>query len=293
MSYDLYFYSSNESDIKKEDIQLYLTTNLVEPNNEKTQWFFENKDTDVYYYFELNDPKTDPESIELFESFPSHKNTDFSFHLNFLRPDFFGLEAFMFVDKFLKDLDLFVLNPQGSNSEEPYEPGINELYDQWSKVNLEVSADNYAEANGAYMPIEKSNAAWQYNVKRQQMQQEAGNEYFVPRVFFRRAKNTNDAVTVSTWTEHIPNVFYPADYYILCREYKKLFRKVKDKIVISHQTVIEKFNDFLDNYNYPGCKIITPKNAAKVGDIFNALKTEKDPEGFIEPLDMQDFSNAK
>lgn len=105
MSYDLYFYKSKGITLSEEQIGNYLTENLVPKNANVNQWFYENQDTDVYYSFDQNESQDDPESIELYESFKDFDNTHFSFNLNFMRPCFFGLEAFKFVEHFIKDLN--------------------------------------------------------------------------------------------------------------------------------------------------------------------------------------------
>ena len=121
MSYDLYFYKSKKTNITESQISKYLSANLIPVNKEGNQWFFENEDTDVYFSIEINDPNDEPDTIELFESFAEFDNTGFSFNINFMRPSFFGEEAFLFVEKFIQDLDLFVLNPQ-QDFDLPYKP---------------------------------------------------------------------------------------------------------------------------------------------------------------------------
>ena len=131
MSYDLYFYKRKETNISMDQIAKYLTDNLVGVDKNAVQWFYENEDTEVYYSFEQNEREDDPESVELYESFTDFDNTGFSFNLNFMRPSFFGLEAFQFIDQFISDLNLFIFNPQ-SDSENPYKPSKNELFDNWN-----------------------------------------------------------------------------------------------------------------------------------------------------------------
>src|SRR5258706_10854971 len=127
MSYDLFFYQSKGANLSDREIADYLNTHLVPVNESGNQWLFENKETEVYYSFEKNQPVDESEEEDLPESFADFDDTSFSFNLNFMRPCFFGLEAFQFVDRILRDLNLFVLNPQ-SSSEQPYRPTKEELY---------------------------------------------------------------------------------------------------------------------------------------------------------------------
>ncbi len=293
MSYDLYFYKQKKSTVSKTDIAKYLTENLGQNSESDIQWFFENEDTEVYYSIELNEP--DEEEIddeELYETFDEFDNTFFLFNLNFMRPSFFGLEAFEFVEKFCNDLELFILNPQ-SEFDNPYKPNKQELFDNWNKTNISACKENFDENECYYYPLEKSNKIWQYNFSRQKLQEEIGKDYFVSRIFFCRQLSDNKIVTLSTWTQHIPNVFPIADYYLLTREYKKLFRTVKDTVLISHQTFIENFASYLEDYKVEGCKIIHSDKASKAKDVFNGLKSDLIFGEFIERIGIENLWNTK
>ncbi len=292
MSYDLFFYKSKRADLSKVQIGNYLSENLVQKNEDSNQWFYENTDTEVYYLFEHNEPENDPENIELYESFREFDNTQFSFNINFMRPCFFGLEAFQFVEKFTRDLKLLVFNPQ-SGSENPYLPTKEELFESWNKTNLWSSAGHFEKHQSCFLPADKTNAIWNYNFNRRHLQNELGGQYFVPKIFFFKTKQTNEVVTVTSWTEHIPNVIPPADYFLLSRKYKKFFRTVKDNILISRQTIFNNFNSYFDEFEFPGCKIIHPGNAAKIKDKFNSLKAEQTLADFAERLPMENLYNAK
>lgn len=292
MSYDLYFYKQKGTTLSENQIAKYLTDNLVSVNENANQWFYENEDTEVYYSFDQNEPEDDPESIELYESFTDFDNTHFSFNLNFMRPSFFGLEAFQFIEKLLTDLNLFLLNPQ-SDFENPYKPTKNELFDNWNKTNLWASIDHFKEMESCYFQADKSNEIWDYNFNRSRLQKELGEQYFVPKIFFFKTKKSNEVVTVTTWTEHIPMVIPPAGYFLLTRQYKKLFRTIKDNILVSRQTIIDNFSSYFDDFEFQNCKIIHPNNAASVKDKFNSIKSELTLADFAERLPMENLYNAK
>ena len=292
MSYDLYFYKPKGTDISEQQIANYLTENLVPENENGKQWFYENQDTEVYYSLDQNEPEDDSESIELYESFKDFDNTHFSFNLNFMRPCFFGLEAFQFVEKFITDLNLSVFNPQ-SASENPYKPTKNELFENWNKTNLRSSAYHFDKTQSCYISVDKSNKIWNYNYNRSRLQNELGEQYFVPKIFFFRSKQTNQVVTVTSWTEHIPNVIPPADYFLLTRQYKKLFRTIKDNILVTRQTIENNFGSDFADFHFPDCKIIHPNNASKIKDKFNSLKPEQTLADFAERLPMENLYNAK
>ena len=291
MSYDIYFYKSKGANISETQITNYLTDNLVSKDENSYQWFYENQDTGLYFSFDQNEPEDDPESIELCESFPDFDNTHFSFNLNFMRPSFFGLEAFQFVEQFIKDLDLSILNPQMGS--DPSKPTKKELFENWSETNLWASADRFDELGCSYLNTNKANEIWNYNFNKKRLQTKLGEQYFVPKMFFFKTKKTNEVITVSSWTEHIPNVIPPADYFLLTRQYKKMFRRVKDNILVSRQTLLSNFGAYFDEFEFQDCKIIHPTNAMKAKERFNSLKAEQVLADFAERLPLENLYNAK
>ncbi|HKO76568.1 MAG TPA: hypothetical protein VJU52_05090, partial [Flavobacterium sp.] len=179
MSYDLYFYKRKSSNLTESKIAEYLTNNLTSTSESDKQWFVENEDTETYFSFDQNEPETDEESIELFESFTDFDNTHFTFNLNFLRPDFFGQFAFGFVHKFINDLDLYVLNPQSpTDPDNPIKTTGITLYENWSGANFENSANLFKEYDLEFYPLDKSNDFYNYNHNKSRFQENLGNNYF-------------------------------------------------------------------------------------------------------------------
>jgi hypothetical protein len=113
MSYDLHFYKRKSDTLSEESFANYLTTNLQFNNSETSrQWSYENPETAVYFWIDWSDPNTDEVEIEQFDKFENFTNLNFTFGINFLRPQFFGLEIFPIIEKIIEDNDLWVLNPQ-------------------------------------------------------------------------------------------------------------------------------------------------------------------------------------
>lgn len=230
----------------------------------------------------------------MLESFTDFDNTHFTFNLNFLRPNFFGLEAFSFVEKFITDLDLFVLDPQSkTDPDNPKKISGNEMIETWSATNLGQSVIQYNELGLTYIPLDKSNDIWNYNFQRRKIQANLGDSYFVPKLFIMRVKGTERIITLSTWTQHIPIVLPPADYFLISKEYKKLFRTVKGNGLISYDTLINNCGEYFDDFDFNDCKIIHPDKAIKVKDIFNGLKMEYIAGTFCERMSMDKLVNAK
>ena len=189
MSYDLYFHKPKTGGPSESQIANYLSENLVPVNKKSGQWFFQNADTEVYYFFELEAPGDDPSEEPTDEEFEGFENTHIAFNLNFMRPSFFGLEAFLFVEKFITDLNLFVVDPQ-SDKDDPYKPTKEVLFERWNKTNLWASKEHFKKGDTGYLPMEVSNQFWEYNFNRNKWQAELGQDYFVPRVFFLKTRPT-------------------------------------------------------------------------------------------------------
>ena len=189
MSYDLFFYKQKESKISTEKICKYLSDNLLPANEENTQWYYENKDTEVYFSMGQNGPDYEFEPEVEIGAIENFDDTNFSFNLNFMRPSFFGYEAFKFVEQFCNDLDLFVLNPQGDR-EQPYKPTQKEQFDNWNETNLFVSKNHFIEMECCYFSESETNKVWEYNSNRQSIQEKLGEQYFVPKIFFFKTKQT-------------------------------------------------------------------------------------------------------
>lgn len=294
MSYDLYFYKRKGHELTKTEIAEYLSVNLTPANEGGNQWFVENEATETYFSIDQNEQETDEETVEFFENFEEFDNTHFSFNLNYLRPDFFGQFAFPFVDKFVNDLDLFVLNPQISAVEDnPYKPKVGELYKDWSALNSKNCSDFFKEYELKYYPLEKSNDFYQYNLNKERLQDELGENYYVPKLYLFTKKTDGSIITICTWTEHIPNVFPPADYFLLTKKQKKLFKTIKEVGLISSQTFYDRFGGVLDDFNFKNCKIIHPDKAEKVKNIFNSTKIEYELIDFAERVQIEKLVNEQ
>jgi hypothetical protein len=292
MSFDLFFYKNKDTALSGAQIASYLTDNLVPKSEPANQWFFANSETEVYFSFDQNEPDDGLGGDESPEDFDGFDDTRFSFNLNFMRPSFFGLEAFRFVERFLTDLNLFVFNPQ-SGTENPYKATRDELFENWNKTNLQSSVDYFDKMGGSYLPLEKSNDAWEYNFNRKKLMATLGGNHFVPRLFFFKQKRENKVFTLTTWGQDIPTVIPPADYFLLTRQYKKWFKTVNDKVLISKQTLLGSFHNYLDDFDFKGCKIIHPTGVNTTKALFLSLKSEQVLEEFADRMQIDKLYNAK
>ncbi len=291
MSYDLFFYKRKDSNLTTNQIGEYLSNNLTTINENGSQWFFVNEDTEVYYSFEINDePDEEDEKEELPDSFLDFVNTNIVFSLNFMRPSFFGKEAFDFVEKFINDLDLFVLNPQGGD-DAPSKPTSKYLFENWNKTNIWASIEHF-DKQSLFYPIDKSNNVWEYNYKRQQIQNEVGGEYFVSKNFFFKEIVTNKVVTLSMWTEHIPNILPKTDYYLLGRKYRKLFTTVEEMVLLTKEEFNSIFSSYFEPYTVTDTIIIHPHKAASIEKVFNSVKSNLNFKEHLKRITADSITNA-
>lgn len=293
MSYDLYFYKKKNSQLTEQQIVEYLTKKIGVTSENNKQWFVEDEDTEVYFSFKQNEPDADDTS-EFDESYPDFDNTNFTFNLNYLRPDFFGRYAFEFVDKLINELDLYVINDQkASDVGSPIKPKDNELYENWSELNAKYSSHYFKESNFIFYPLEKSNYFYNYNKNRAVFQEKLGENYFVPKIYLFEQINNGELITLCSWTQYIPNVFPKTDYILIIKKYKKLFRTVKEIGLISYASFNERFGSLLDNYDFEDCKIIHPHNAEKAKELFNSTKIEYNLNSFAKRAETDKMVNAK
>jgi hypothetical protein len=291
MSLDLFFYKPDASTTTKQAIGNYLEKIAGFQNySGGNEWLYNNEDTGVYCVIEYTEPDQDDPEDE--EDHPGFTNTHFTFNLNYLRPDFFGLEAFLLVEKIVGELDLYVVNPQmGAESEDPHKPSPGWLYKSWSEFNAAICREKFIEFKAKYYPLERSTETWKHNFTRNDMQDMLGEVYFVPKVLFVETRETGEPTTLTTWTTHIPNVFPKADFVCLNRDFRRLFQQVKENGVISWATFIATFGALLEDYTN-GTKIIRPDNAAKAARLFNSVRFEQPLSNFQE-TEIDKFWNAK
>jgi hypothetical protein len=98
---------------------------------------------------------------------------------------------------------------------------------------------------------------------------------------------------LSTWTQHIPNVFPPVDYFILVREYKRLFKTVKDTVLIDRQTLLTEFGAYFEEADRYGSKILRRANASQLAEKFNSIQSKLSIDKLAERLPMEHLFNAK
>lgn len=290
MSYDLYLYAKSDAAAKRSELEAYLSEcPLIQ--YESGQWGYGNEDTGVYFLFEEYDPAEDAEHLDpkLLEDFDP---LGITFSINLIRPDFFGLETFQYLDKMLESIDVFVLNFQDDPITAPYRPARGALYNSWRKANISGRDVLPDDVKLFYYPEDRSSLLWKHNFTRSEMQEQLGENYFVPSALSVVLADQKTPAFVTTWTQHIPTVLPAVDYVILLREYRKFFRTVNEQGVVSYAKLMSALGDYFEDYGEDGSRIIHPENAEKIGHIFNSIVVDQDVEGFCGHLSVGLITNV-
>jgi hypothetical protein len=294
MSFDLYFYKKKDNLLKEEDAAAYLTKNLTFNISKSTrQWDYENPETGVYFVIEWNKPDNDLDFLEEFDEFTC---MNFTFSLNFLRPRFFGLESFPIIEKFVNDLDLFIYDPQdfGENVT-PQKFPKDYLKDEWIQHNDLVAIDHFEEYQLKYMPVEKSNYLWWFQLHREELQSILKEDIFVAGILVLENKNDGLLHTVCVWPQHIPVILPKVDYVIIKKAYKKFFKEVEESGLVPYDVIVDKLNNSFEVFEHdvPDLKVLRPENADKIKKQFNALKIECSTLDFGNMVEMDKFVNVR
>jgi hypothetical protein len=287
MSYDLYFYKHKDCKTTDSDIRSYLGERFQNTEN-ADQFWYENKETGVYFSFEYNKPDLDDEPLEGFEGFD---NTNWMFNINFLRPQFFGLEAFPFVGGLINDLDLIVLNPQVGGDEILAKYSDKDLFENWGNINARHSSFFFLEYELYYLDFDKSNKSWEFNQNRLALQDKLGEMTFVPGIFYFKEHKTGLISTLCVWPEHISTIIPQVDYFIIQKKIKKIFGTKESSGLVSYETIKNTFYDFITKEN--GYEMISPSDSLKIEKLFNGLEYYCDFKDFGEGMTVDKIVNYK
>lgn len=287
MSYDLNFYKRTADSITNEDVANYLNALPNVTNEQENQWIYEHEETGVYCMFEY-DGESSYEDIEE-EVFADFEDTHFRFNINFIRPQFFGKECFPLVDHLAEDLNLYILNPQGEAEPKKYEKGA--LEKEWAASNLKFAKANFEEFGLCYLPPEKSDYAWNYNNQVYARQQQYGQNYFVPTIFYIKPEDSREAFTLVVWPEHIPFLLPKVDYVFVNKKIKKFLRTKREDGLVKYDEVLKSLGSYLEDVE--DYKVLSPENSAKVAEHFNALPVFSSVPDFGEPMTVDRLVNVE
>ena len=244
----------------------------------------------------MNEPNTDAEEIEIWDSFEDYENLNFCFTINFIRPNFFGYESFPILDEIIDDLDLYILNMQDEiDPDNPQKFEKNYLGNQWIVHNERLVKDNFETFQVDFYSKENSDYIWNYQFNRNQLQDNLNEDIFVAGYIL--LKNINDGKIYRTcvWPNHIPIIIPPVDFIIIQKNYKKFFRNVEESGLVSIQQIESKFGKYFQDFEceIPNLKVVYQESADKMQKEFNDLKIESQVNDFGNLVSFDRLVNVK
>jgi hypothetical protein len=283
MSYDLYLYKKKNATTSEEQVADYFSKKIPFTKMEgKRQWIYENPDTGVYFL--MNHYKRE-RHIDVKSKNPEFENLKFDISINFMRPDFFGLEIFPLVDKLIADLDIYMLNPQDpTDSSNPvkFEPAylLNQWLDQSHKVTDTSDFDKHDR-----MPTDKSNYLWQYQFHRKDLENSIVEDIYIPNCFIVKDFQKGQLHTMISWPDHIPIVIFPVDYFIIGRS--------SERGLVSFDTMMKEFGDLFEplEYKLGGLRVLRQDKADTMQEKWDKLNLELQVKEFGEGIRWDSFVN--
>jgi hypothetical protein len=287
MSFDLNFYKKGNNRATTSEMVEFLNTIPMLESKTEDQIVYENETTGVFCLFETYESEESEDEEE--NDFGDLEDTNLCFNINYVRPDFFGIESFELVDKLVEKFDLFVLDPQAEGEPINYKKG--ELLKSWLKSNKKISKSYFKEWELNYLELEKSNYCWKFCYNKNELQEKLTEEYFVPNIFYVNKNGTESVETLCVWPEHIPFVLPKVDFVLIQKRIKKLFRTKEESGLIKYETIIEKLGEYFENEN--DYKIVHPKNEGKIKPIFNSLEIFTTIEKYGKGISVDKIVNYK
>ena len=297
MSYDLYFYKRKSSSLSEEQVKDYLNNSnhfLLEGN--ENQWSYHNEETGVYFGIDWNEPNTEAEEIEIWDSFDDYENLNFCFTFNFIRPNFFGYESFPILDEIIDDLDLYILNMQDEiDADNPQKFEKDYLGNQWIVQNERLIRDNFETFQVDFYSKENSDYIWNYQFNRNQLQDNLNEDIFVAGYILLKNINDGKIYRVCVWPNHIPVIIPPVDFIIIQKKYKKFFKNVEESGLVSIQQIESKLGKYFQDFEceIPNLKVVYQESADKMQKEFNDLKIESQVNDFGNLISFDRLVNVK
>jgi hypothetical protein len=231
MSYDLFFQlreGAAAPDVKA------LAAYFKERKNyqvSKEQALYQNEITGVYFIFDLGAS----EDSELANAAPVN------FVLNYFRPHIFGLEAEPEVRALVEHFGFLVSDPQvgGMGDGEYSTEGFLSGWNQGNEFGYHSIMSQHPDQNIPTLPTAQIESCWRWNLEHDALQEELGEDIFVPRLMFIQWQGR--VVSTVVWPDAIPSAMPQADMVLIPRKTilpKKFLRHPEDLVIASWAEVM-------------------------------------------------------
>lgn len=290
MSFDLDFYIKNNDERSDNDIhELFKKEFSVGDQEFASQVNYENERTGVYFLIDFHEQD---EIVD--ETFDGFKSVNASCSINFVRPDYFGLEIFPKLESFSIRHNIFVSNPQISddNGDSPKIYSEGELTNSWLENNQWATNRIKEEHELKFLDKERSDALWNYTSQIDDIENQIKEDIYIPNVFLFDSIITGKVERLICWPECIPIVIPKIDYYIIIQKKKKFLRSVEYPGIISFENLFEFVKDFVEVYDKDNeIYVLRQEKADLLTKQFNQLETICSMEQFGERISLDGFVN--
>jgi hypothetical protein len=190
-----------------------------------SQAFYSNEDTGVYFTFDLGVSAEEAGEAEAAPPQDGLQAIPLSFNVNYMRPSIFGLEAESELTALVERFGLSVDDPQvhgmgrGAYSPAGFLAGWNagnELGYRAMVAQVKQQAGSEGDLLDMVLPAAELERCWRWNLQRNDLQRELGDDVFVPRVSFLHRDGAIKSFVV--WGDAMAVALPDVDYLMLVRQ---------------------------------------------------------------------------
>lgn len=291
MSFELYFFRPKFAPLSDDIINAYLDAKIPLPPGQTPQdgaWHYGNIHTGVYFSLYRNHA-----SEKMHQDYIGFSDTGIMMELNYVRPDFFGREAFIFVKQMTDELGLYINDPRGI-IDYPVPCNSTLLFEGWQQMNRKASLHFFDVHATTYLAPELSDKLWGFNVTRPLLQAELGNAYYVPQIMLFKDLHTHEPIRLAAWLAPNAAVFPQVDYVIVNRRIKNWLGAVKEETgIIPYDQLIMILGDFLTRVNGTDAYVLLPQYAQDVARLIEKIPLDTAFNTRMVLANMSQVSNYK
>lgn len=284
MSYDLYFCREKGKPLSFDEVAQWATRFPQFKRSTKTQLWYENPSTGVYFSVEHDEADTEDHVIPA-----GFEEIHLVFNMNFIRPGFFAYEAMPIVGELVRHFDLSVVDDW---EDPPRRMTAEQLIASWlDNEDRAVPAirDDPDFHDLAHMPRAKGLRFWRYMREREGIEDRLVEDIFVPSYLLFRVKGGLEVKLGISWLTSIPMIVPPADLFIL--GFERLIGKGLRRVVCGGGAVLSMVGAYLEDFDPAlGLKVLPEKNVKPAAKLLKNVEprwtmddlTRIAPGGFVD-----------
>lgn len=187
-----------------------------------TQWFYQNESTGVYFWIDREGRDSDLAQALRAEGL---SYAGWTMGVNYMRPQFFALEALTILTELCHSAGLLVFDPQlNEDNARALQAESKVLIESWTSSN-DLMGPGLIERQGENRPRyvfrEVSNRIWKYHFLNESLYESIDLDIFLCTVRFIHANDSRIVYTAGLWTDSIATSLPECDYFIIFRNEMK------------------------------------------------------------------------